>query len=214
MIASARHLASPHHLSVEQPEAFHFYDALLTMPRVRVLLSVCPDVMVIMGGGGADSPLATELSEGCSPQMPEGLHNEDDKQAMSSARSLKLTALKDILAQKLVGQPEALQQIIPYIQTHQSGLAPRGRPLGVFLLLGPTGTGKTRTIEVLAEVLHGSPQHFLSINCGEFQLDHEVARLIGAPPGYIGHRETTPLLSVQRLTAATSPGLRYLPGAF
>ncbi len=115
------------------------------------------------------------------------------------------TALMDMLARKLVGQPGALQRIVPYIQTHQSGLAPQGRPLGVFLLLGPTGTGKTRTVEVLAEALHGDPQHLLSINCGEFQLEHEVARLTGAPPGYTGHRETAPLLSAQRVAAATSP---------
>jgi ATP-dependent Clp protease ATP-binding subunit ClpA len=124
---------------------------------------------------------------------------------VSSPQTGVSTALGDVLARKLVGQPAAIQHIVPYIQTHQSGLAPQGRPLGVFLLLGPTGTGKTRTVEVLAEVLHGSQQHFLAINCGEFQLDHEVARLIGAPPGYTGHRETTPLLSTQRLMAATSP---------
>jgi CheY-like chemotaxis protein len=137
--------------------------------------------------------------------MNEGQHNAADDHALSSPQPRNLAALKEIVARKLVGQPGALQQIVPYIQTHLSGLAPRGRPLGVFLLLGPTGTGKTRTVEVLAEVLHGSPQHFLSINCGEFQLDHEVARLIGAPPGYTGHRETTPLLSVQKLAKATSP---------
>ncbi len=135
---------------------------------------------------------------------------ESEGRAVGSLQSGISTALVDVLARKLVGQPAALQQIVPFIQTHQSGLAPQGRPLGVFLLLGPTGTGKTRTVEVLAEVLHGSQQHFLSINCGEFQLDHEVARLIGAPPGYTGHRETTPLLSVQRLLAATSPACRHL----
>ena len=124
---------------------------------------------------------------------------------MSSPQPESSNALTEILARKLVGQPAALKQIVPYIQTHQSGLAPQGRPLGVFLLLGPTGTGKTRTVEVLAEALHGSHQRFLSINCGEFQLDHEVARLTGAPPGYLGHRETVPLLSAQRLAAATSP---------
>ena len=126
-------------------------------------------------------------------------------QVESSPQSGISTALMDMLARKLVGQPAALQHIVPYIQTHQSGLAPPGRPLGVFLLLGPTGTGKTRTVEVLAEALHGNHQRFLSINCGEFQLDHEVARLTGAPPGYLGHRDTIPLLSAQRLAAATSP---------
>jgi CheY-like chemotaxis protein len=115
------------------------------------------------------------------------------------------SALLDSLAQKVVGQPGALQHIVPYVQMHQAGLAPQGRPIGVFLLLGPTGTGKTRTVEVMAEVLHGSRQRYLRVDCGEFQLDHEVARLIGAPPGYLGHGETKPLLSQQRLATATSP---------
>ena len=74
----------------------------------------------------------------------------------------------------------------------QAGLAPEGRPVGVFLLLGPTGTGKTSTVEALAEVLHGSDKNVLKMDCGEFQMEHEVAKLIGAPPGYLGHRETQP----------------------
>ena len=86
----------------------------------------------------------------------------------------------------------------------QAGLAPENRPVGVFLLLGPTGTGKTRTVEALAEALHGSSKNLLKIDCGEFQMEHEVAKLIGAPPGYLGHRETQPMLSQQKLTAVTS----------
>jgi len=74
----------------------------------------------------------------------------------------------------------------------------------VFLLLGPTGTGKTRTVEALAEVLHGSIKNVLKIDCGEYQMEHEVAKLIGAPPGYLGHRETQPVLSQQRLASVTS----------
>jgi CheY-like chemotaxis protein len=115
------------------------------------------------------------------------------------------SALFTSLTQKVIGQPGALQRIVPFIQMYQAGLAPQGRPIGVFLLLGPTGTGKTRTVEVLAEVLHGSPQGYLRIDCAEFQLDHEVARLVGAPPGYLGHGETRPLLSQQRLSEGTSP---------
>src|SRR3954470_23238137 len=91
-----------------------------------------------------------------------------------------------------------------YLYMFQAGLGPEGRPAGVFLLLGPTGTGKTRTVEALAEVLHGSPKNVLRIDCGEFQMDHEVAKLIGAPPGYLGHRETHPILTQQRLTGVTS----------
>jgi ATP-dependent Clp protease ATP-binding subunit ClpA len=108
------------------------------------------------------------------------------------------------MAERIIGQPAAMQGIVPYIRMHQAGLAPEGRPAGVFLLLGPTGTGKTRTVEALAEVLHGTPRHLLRVDCGEFQMDHEVAKLIGAPPGYLGHRETHPILTQQRLLAVTS----------
>jgi ATP-dependent Clp protease ATP-binding subunit ClpA len=87
---------------------------------------------------------------------------------------------------------------------YQAGLSPDGRPVGVFLLLGPTGTGKTRTVEALAEVLHGSPKSLLRIDCGEYQMDHEVAKLIGAPPGYLGHRETHPILTQARLAGVTT----------
>jgi ATP-dependent Clp protease ATP-binding subunit ClpA len=104
----------------------------------------------------------------------------------------------------VVGQPQALTQIVPYVQMHNAGLAPEGRPVGVFLLLGPTGTGKTRTVEVLAQALHGNERHLLKVDCGEFQMEHEVAKLIGAPPGYLGHKETQPMLSQQKLNAVTS----------
>src|SRR5436305_536690 len=112
--------------------------------------------------------------------------------------------LTSVLSQKVVGQPAATNVIVPYIQMYQAGLAPEGRPVGVFLLLGPTGTGKTKTVEALAEVLHGSEKNVLKVDCGEFQMEHEVAKLIGAPPGYLGHRETQPMLTQQKLNAVTS----------
>jgi CheY-like chemotaxis protein len=112
--------------------------------------------------------------------------------------------LSAVLSRKVVGQPAATRVIVPYIQMFQAGLAPEGRPVGVFLLLGPTGTGKTKTIEALAEVLHGSEKNVLKVDCGEFQMEHEVAKLIGAPPGYLGHRETQPMLTQQKLNAVTS----------
>src|SRR5213592_2932239 len=114
------------------------------------------------------------------------------------------TDLVERLSQKVVGQPSALKYIVPYVQMYQAGLAPEGRPVGVFLLLGPTGTGKTKTVEALAEVLHGSEKSLLKVDCGEFQMEHEVAKLIGAPPGYLGHRETQPVLTQQKLTSVTS----------
>src|SRR5438270_12143338 len=108
------------------------------------------------------------------------------------------------LSSKVVGQPNVINVIIPYVEMFQAGLSPENRPVGVFLLLGPTGTGKTRTVEALAEVLHGSVKNLLKVDCGEFQMEHEVAKLIGAPPGYLGHRETQPMLTQQKLNAVTS----------
>src|SRR3954467_6310321 len=104
----------------------------------------------------------------------------------------------------LIGQADAIDAIVPYVEMHQAGLSPDGRPIGIMLLLGPTGTGKTKTIEALAEILHGSAKNLLKIDCGEFQMEHEVAKLIGAPPGYLGHRETQPMLTQQKLNAVTS----------
>ncbi len=132
-----------------------------------------------------------------------------DRPKSSSARVRKpisepVEDLTSILSSKVVGQPNVINVIVPYIEMFQAGLAPENRPVGVFLLLGPTGTGKTRTVEALAEALHGSPRNVLKIDCGEFQMEHEVAKLIGAPPGYLGHRETQPMLSQQKLTGVTS----------
>jgi ATP-dependent Clp protease ATP-binding subunit ClpA len=112
--------------------------------------------------------------------------------------------LGNFLSQKLIGQPAAIAAIVPYIQIYRAMLSPEGRPAGIFLLLGPTGTGKTKTVEALAEVLHGHAKKLLKVDCGEFQMDHEVAKLIGAPPGYLGHRETQPWLTQQKLNAASS----------
>ena len=108
------------------------------------------------------------------------------------------------LSERIIGQPGAIRTIVPYIQIFQAGLAPEGRPAGIFLLLGPTGTGKTRTVEALAEILHGSPKSLLRVDCGEFQMEHEVAKLVGAPPGYLGHRETQPMLTQLKLSAVAS----------
>lgn len=104
----------------------------------------------------------------------------------------------------IVGQDHAIEKIVPYIVRGIAGFNPPNRPVGVFFLLGPTGTGKTRTAETLAELLHGTEKNVLRIDCGEFQMEHEVAKLVGAPPGYLGHRETHPMLSQQKLVSVTS----------
>src|SRR5205809_2867528 len=112
--------------------------------------------------------------------------------------------LAEVLSRIVVGQPADIASIVPFSEIHHAGLSTEGRPAGVFLLLGPTGTGKTRTVEAIAEALHGSSRKLLRVDCGEFQMEHEVAKLIGAPPGYLGHRETQPMLTQQKLNAVTS----------
>lgn len=112
--------------------------------------------------------------------------------------------LESAIAARVIGQPAAVSAITPYIHMYLASLAPEGRPVGVFLLLGPSGTGKTKTVEALADVIHGSEKHLLKIDCGEFQMEHEVAKLIGAPPGYLGHRETQPMFNQAKLNAVTS----------
>jgi ATP-dependent Clp protease ATP-binding subunit ClpA len=104
----------------------------------------------------------------------------------------------------IIGQDHVIDKITPYVVRAMAKLNSPGRPLGVFFLMGPTGTGKTRTAETLAEVLHGSEKTLLRVDCGEFQNDHEVAKLLGAPPGYLGHRETQPMITQAKLTGATS----------
>ena len=133
--------------------------------------------------------------------MSEPVEAETGRKPIQNIRTDELIGL---LSSRVVGQAHALEHIVPSIQLHRSGLAPEGRPVGVFLLLGPTGTGKTRTVEALAEVLHGDARCIVKIDCGEFQSEHEVAKLIGAPPGYVGHAQTEPRLNQLVLADATS----------
>jgi ATP-dependent Clp protease ATP-binding subunit ClpB len=107
--------------------------------------------------------------------------------------------LEDKLRHAVVGQEEAIQQIVRAYQTHLAGLSPAGRPIGNFLFLGPTGSGKTRIVEATAESLLKTPRAVIKIDCAEFQHSHEIAKLIGSPPGYLGHRETHALLSQEVL---------------
>lgn len=141
--------------------------------------------------------------------LREMLMNKNENPGFSGPTSSRILEapgdLVTLLSQKVVGQSTATNAIVPYVYMYQSGLAPEGRPAGVFLLLGPTGTGKTKTVEAIAELLHGSEKKIVKVDCGEFQMEHEMAKLIGAPPGYLGHRETVPMLTQQRLAEATSP---------
>src|SRR5579871_1000092 len=105
------------------------------------------------------------------------------------------------LHQRIIGQDAAIRQITGIYQTFTAGMSCPGRPIGSLLFLGPTGSGKTRTVEAVAESLVGDPRAVIKIDCAEFQHSHEIAKLIGSPPGYLGHRETHPLLSQEVLNA-------------
>jgi ATP-dependent Clp protease ATP-binding subunit ClpB len=133
----------------------------------------------------APSVLQMEQSVRLNPQLP-------------NDRSNQLLAL---IRQRIVGQDEAVEQLVNLLRVHDSGLSSAGRPVGSMLLLGPTGTGKTRLVEATAEALLGSDRCVIKVDCGEFQHSHEIAKLIGSPPGYLGHRETMPLLSQENLNA-------------
>ena len=103
------------------------------------------------------------------------------------------------LRRLIVGQDEAIGQIVDVYQMYLAGMNSPDRPIGSFLFLGPTGSGKTRIVEAAAESLLGSARAVIKIDCAEFQHSHEIAKLIGSPPGYLGHRETHPLLSQEIL---------------
>jgi len=107
--------------------------------------------------------------------------------------------LRADLHKRIVGQDEPIQQIVNLYQTYLAGMASPSRPVGSFLFLGPTGTGKTRLVEAMAESLVGDARAMVKIDCAEFQHSHEIAKLVGSPPGYLGHRETHPLLSQEVL---------------
>ena len=103
------------------------------------------------------------------------------------------------LHRKIVGQDQAIEKVVEIYQMFLAGLNPPGRPVGNLLFLGPTGSGKTRVVEALAESLFGDARACIKIDCAEFQHSHEIAKLIGSPPGYLGHRETHPLLTQEAL---------------
>jgi len=108
-------------------------------------------------------------------------------------------SLESTLRRMIIGQDEAINQIVNIYQMNLTGMSAPGRPIGNFLFLGPTGSGKTRIVEATAEALLKNPRAVIKIDCAEFQHSHEIAKLIGSPPGYLGHRETHPLLSQEVL---------------
>jgi ATP-dependent Clp protease ATP-binding subunit ClpA len=116
-------------------------------------------------------------------------------------RSTQTMEFQASLRSKIVGQEEGVQALVDLYQVFCAGLNSPGRPVGNLLFLGPTGSGKTRIVEAAAEILFGDPRAVIKVDCAEFQHSHEIAKLIGSPPGYLGHRETHPLITQEALAA-------------
>src|ERR1051326_4421783 len=112
------------------------------------------------------------------------------------------------LRTRVIGQDAAVQALAQLYQVYQAGLNMPGHPIGTLLFLGPTGTGKTKSVEAAAEILFGSPTAFIRVDCAEFQHSHEIAKLIGSPPGYLGHRETPPVLTQEHINSFHSERVR------
>ncbi len=114
-------------------------------------------------------------------------------------KSPRAQEFEEKLGGRIVGQERAVRRMSGLYQIFLAGMNPPNRPVGTMLFLGPTGSGKTRVIEAAAEVLFGDQNAVVKIDCAEFQHSHEIAKLIGSPPGYLGHRETSPMLTQENL---------------
>ena len=125
-----------------------------------------------------------------------------------SIRSNDTREFHQALRAKIVGQEEGVQALVDLYQVFCAGLNSPGRPVGNLLFLGPTGSGKTRIVEAAAEILFGDPRLVIKVDCAEFQHSHEIAKLIGSPPGYLGHRETHPLITQDALSASHTDKLK------
>lgn len=126
----------------------------------------------------------------------------------STLRSSEAVEFEEALRAKIVRQEEAVQAMVDLYQVFCAGLNSPGRPIGSLLFLGPTGSGKTRIVETAAEILFGDSRAVIKIDCGEFQHSHEISKLIGSPPGYLGHRETHPLITQEELTKSHTEKLK------
>src|SRR5271168_2799187 len=125
-----------------------------------------------------------------------------------SKRSTDTIDFQTALRSRIVGQEEGVQALVDLYQVFRAGLNSPGRPVGNLLFLGPTGSGKTRIVEAAAEILFGDPRTVIKVDCAEFQHSHEIAKLIGSPPGYLGHRETHPLITQEALSASHTEKLK------
>ena len=117
-------------------------------------------------------------------------------------KSPRAAEFEEKLSARIVGKERDVRRMSGLFQIYLAGMNNPTRPIGTMLFLGPTGSGKTRVVEAASEVLFGDPHSVVKIDCAEFQHSHEIAKLIGSPPGYLGHRETSPMLTQENLDKA------------
>ena len=123
-----------------------------------------------------------------------------EKQKLDPSRhSFESEEFEVAMRRRIVGQEDGVRALADLYQVFRAGMCSAGRPVGNILFLGPTGSGKTRIVEAAAEILFGNPRALIKVDCAEFQHSHEIAKLIGSPPGYLGHRETHPLITQDSL---------------
>jgi ATP-dependent Clp protease ATP-binding subunit ClpB len=122
--------------------------------------------------------------------------------------SFESQEFESAMRRRIVGQEEGVRALVDLYQVFCAGMSSTGRPVGNLLFLGPTGSGKTRIVEAAAEILFGDPRAVIKVDCAEFQHSHEIAKLIGSPPGYLGHRETHPLITQEALAQCHTDKLK------
>src|SRR5437773_1036724 len=142
------------------------------------------------------------------PRLGKGADQGLSRFLDAEKRSATACQFEHAMREKIVGQDEAVQALVDIYQVFCAGLHSPGRPVGNLLFLGPTGSGKTRIVEAAAEILFGDARAVIKVDCAEFQHSHEIAKLIGSPPGYLGHRETHPLITQETLGACHTEKLK------
>jgi len=149
------------------------------------------------------------MSNQTGPSAASSVDELAEPQPLDATRRGQATReVEAFLRSRIVGQDAAIEAVVELYQIFTVGMSPSDRPVGNLLFLGPTGSGKTYVVEVLAEALFANPRAFIKVDCAEFQEHHEIAKLIGSPPGYIGHMHTPPLLTQEALNRYHTEKLR------
>lgn len=147
--------------------------------------------------------LSSPFAPAARPRGISGRRLDESKLGEASAK------FRDEMAKKVIGQPGGTELLNQIITNLYAGIVRPNQPQGALLFLGASGSGKTETVRAAAKILHGDASKMIRVDCAEFQSDHEIAKLIGSPPGYLGHRETAPVLTQASIKANQSPEFGY-----